>query len=205
MLVESRVRAGGRWCGGGGVLNLGEGGMLLERNSDLEVAKTVRFELCGADFRYTGHATVTHRDDGSIGLQFVTWDGDSMNRSVRALVAARLRGQQLPAQHAGNLAGAHAHARDAREDQRAAVSRLSAVIDGTPGATTRRHHILNAAKHGILIDGLIRPGVPVRNAARAANGDAPSRSSRAIGVHLEPLLVPNRSRKPLLRQDSTSP
>ena len=196
---SASLRPSGRWCGGDRVLNLGEGGMLVESPSELKVAETVGFELWGPDFRYPGLAAVAHREHGSIGLQFVTWGRDCVNQSVRALVAARLRGQHLQAQHAGKTGA------DAREYRRAVVSGLPAVIDGSPAATGRRHRVLTVAEHWMLIDRLVRLGVPVRNASRAANGKALSGPSRAVARHVEHPLVPNRWRKAVLPQDPTSP
>ena len=69
-----------RRCGDvGRVLNLCEGGMLLESSSDLDVAETVGFELVGPGFRYAGLAAVAHRHDGAIGLRFL-----ELGRSRRA-------------------------------------------------------------------------------------------------------------------------
>lgn len=46
---------------------------------------------------------------------------------------------------------------DARKHQRAAVNGLSAIIEGSPGATARRHPVLNVSEQGMLIDGLVEP------------------------------------------------
>jgi hypothetical protein len=50
----------------------------------------------------------------------------------------------------------------AREHQRAAVSGLSAVIEGSPGATARRHRLLNVCERGMLIEGVaLRVGAQI--------------------------------------------
>ncbi len=84
-------------------------------------------------------------------MRFVTWEGGRVDGSVRALAGSRLRGQRLRAPYAGKLVGA----RDAREHPRAAVSGLSVVIEGSPGAGY--HRVLNIGEWGMLIDGLSRP------------------------------------------------
>lgn len=196
--LSASLRCDEHWCGGGGVLNLSEGGMLVESGvlvesgSELEVAQMVGFELWGADFRYAGLAAVAHRERGSIGLRFVTWEGDRVDGSVRALVAARLRGQHLRAQNAGKLAGARAQACDAREHQRADVSGLWAVIDGLPGATAERHGVLNVGEWGMLINGLVRPvGARIsfvlvgRGIDHAGSGRVAHRRGRSAGVAVD--------------------
>ncbi len=190
--LSASLRSDGRCCGVGRVLNLCEGGMLVESSSELEVAQTVGFELAGPDFRYAGLAVVAHRENGSIGLRFVTWEGGSVDRSVRALVAARLRGQQLGSHDAGNLVMRGATAWDAREHQRAAVSGLSAVIEGWPGATARRHRVLNVGERGMLIDGLARRvGAQIsfvlagRGVNHAGSGHVAHRTDRTAGVAVD--------------------
>ena len=92
--LSASLRLGGRSLGVGSVLNLCEGGMLVEISSDLEVAEIVGFELVGPRFRSVGLAAVAHRQDEAIGLCFDTWEGP-VDRSIRDLVAARLRRGQL--------------------------------------------------------------------------------------------------------------
>ena len=91
------LRSSGRSLGVGSILNLCEGGMLVEINSDLEAAEVVDFELVGPRFRCVGLAAVAHRCDDAIGLCFDTWEGP-VDRSIRELVAARLRRRQ-PGSH----------------------------------------------------------------------------------------------------------
>ncbi|MGO9901535.1 MAG: hypothetical protein ACLP0J_18050 [Solirubrobacteraceae bacterium] len=89
------LRSNERSGGVGRVLNLCYGGMLVEGSSEgLEVAETIGFELIGPDFRYAGLAAVAHREHEAIGLRFVTTRGP-VDRSVRALAAARLSRGQL--------------------------------------------------------------------------------------------------------------
>ena len=152
--LSARLRSDGRPGGAGRVLNLGEGGMLVESPSDLQVGETVGLELRGPDFRSAGHGAV--RADGSIGLRFVTWDSP-IERPLHALVAARLRGQQLGSHRAGSLLTGRLMAWDAREHERAAVGGLSVLIETSPAATTRRHRVLNVDEHGMLITGLALP------------------------------------------------
>ena len=128
--------------------------MLLESSSDLEVAETVVIELVGPGFRYAGLAAVAHRQEGAIGLRFVSWDGP-VERPVGPLVATRLRGQRLGSQDPGKLGIMPPKMSDSRGGHdRTAVSGLSAVIEASPGAITRRHQVLNVSEQGMLIDGL---------------------------------------------------
>ena len=128
--------------------------MLLESSSDLEVAETVGFELVGPGFRYSGLAAVAHRRDGAIGLRFLRWDGP-VDRPVRALVAVRdCAGQQLGLHDPGKVSIRSPTMSDSRGHDRAAVSGLSALIEASPGALTRRHQVLNVSEQGMLIDGL---------------------------------------------------
>ncbi len=143
-----------RRCGDvGRVLNLYDGGMLLESSSDLDVAQTVGFELVGPGFRYAGLASVVHRQDGAIGLRFLGRDGP-VERPVGALVAARLRGQQLGSHDPGKAGITPPTMSDSRGHHRATVSGLSALIEASPGAVARRHQVLNVSEQGMLIDGL---------------------------------------------------
>lgn len=89
--------------GVGSVLDLGEGGMLVELSSDLEVGEIVGFELAGPRFRSVGLAAVAHRGEKAIGLRFDTWEG-SVDCSICALVAARLRRGQLGSPDSGEAA-----------------------------------------------------------------------------------------------------
>jgi hypothetical protein len=184
------LRLEGRWCGGGRVLNLCAGGLLLESSSELDVAQTVGFELCGPNFRYVGVAAVAHREVGSVGLRFVTWEGDRVEGAVRALVAARLR--TAAASPGCRQAGRGVHAREAREHQRAAVSGLSAVIEGSPVAPAGRYRVLDVGEHGILIDGLRRPvGARIsfvlagRGIDHAGSGRVAHRRGRSAGVAVD--------------------
>jgi hypothetical protein len=151
--LSARVRSNGRSCAVGRVLNLCEGGMLLTTSSGLEVVETVSFELCGPDFCYAGVAKVAHQENRAMGLRFLSWDGP-VERPVCALVAARLRGQQLESHHADTCGMGRATVRDFREHDRAALSGLSAVIEQSPGGITTRHQVLNVSEHGLGIDGL---------------------------------------------------
>ncbi|MGO9898558.1 MAG: hypothetical protein ACLP0J_02435 [Solirubrobacteraceae bacterium] len=92
--LSASLRSSGRSLGVGSVLNLCEGGMLVEISSDLEVAEIVGFELAGPRFGSVGLATVAHREDEAIGLRFETWEGP-VERSICDLVAARLHREQL--------------------------------------------------------------------------------------------------------------
>ncbi len=92
--LSASLRSSGRSLGVGSVLDLGAGGMLVELSSDLEVGEIVGFELVGPRFRSVGLAAVAHREEKAIGLRFDTWEG-SVDRSICALVAERLRRGQL--------------------------------------------------------------------------------------------------------------
>jgi hypothetical protein len=92
--LSASLRSSGRSLGVGSVLNLCEGGMLVEISSNLEVAEIVAFELAGPRFGSVGLATVAHREHEAIGLRFETWEGP-VDRSICDLVAARLRRGQL--------------------------------------------------------------------------------------------------------------
>ncbi len=87
--LSASLRSNGRVLGVGRVLNLSEGGMLLESDSDLAVGEITGFELAGSGFRYVGFAAVARRAEGAIGLRFVVWKGPA-DSSLGALVAARL-------------------------------------------------------------------------------------------------------------------
>ncbi len=82
----------------GPVVNLSAGGMLITTSSDLQVAETASFELSGPDFHFAGLAEVVHRDGRAMGLHFVSWQGP-VERCIRAMVAARLREQQIDSHH----------------------------------------------------------------------------------------------------------
>jgi hypothetical protein len=77
----------------GRVINLSEGGMLVATARGDEVGELADFELLGPTFRYAGRARLAHREEGALGLRFLSWDGPA-TRSLRALVDARLRAQQ---------------------------------------------------------------------------------------------------------------
>ena len=157
--LAGRLCSDGRCGEFGRVLNLCERGMLLESSSDL--AEAVGFELVGPGFRYAGVAAVVHRQDGAVGLRFLSWDGP-VERPVGALVAARLRGM-LPGLHdRGTLGVRPPKMWDFGGDDRVAVSGLSAVIEASPGAATRRHQVLNVSEQGMLIDGLALAPVGAR-------------------------------------------
>ncbi len=104
--LSASLRSKGRCLGVCRVLNLCEGGMLVDISCDLEIGEISSFGLAGPDFRYVGLAAVAHRAAGAIGLRFVTWEGP-VDRSLRALVAARLSsGQRAAGSHApGKLSG----------------------------------------------------------------------------------------------------
>ncbi len=140
----------------GRVLNLCEGGMLVEGSSDLDVGEIAGFDLTGPGLRYVGFAAVAHRTAASIGLRFVTWEGP-VNRSIRALVAARLSSRQPGRQAAGKLPAALPTLWNAREYDRGAPSGLSIVSEASPRAAASRHQVLNVGEHGMLIDGLRLP------------------------------------------------
>jgi PilZ domain len=87
--LSARLRPAGRSCVNGRVLNLSEGGMLVD-TSDLDLGGTTHFELAGPDFRFAGVAKVAHRTDEATGLRFLRWQGPA-NRPLHALISARLR------------------------------------------------------------------------------------------------------------------
>ena len=127
--------------------------MLLESSRNRDVAETVGFELVGPGFRYAGLAAVAHRHDGAIGLRFLRWDGP-VQRPVRVLVAARLRGGQVGSQDPGKVGITPPTMWHSRGHDRATVSGLCALIEGSPRAIARRHRVLNVSEQGMLIDGL---------------------------------------------------
>ena len=96
--LSASLQSNGRSCVVARVLNLCEGGMLVTTSSDLKVAETTSVELSGPGFHYAGLVKVAHREDGAMGLRFLSWQGP-VDRPIRALVAARLRGQQLGSHH----------------------------------------------------------------------------------------------------------
>lgn len=151
--LSASLRSKKRPCMIGRVLNLGEDGMLVAINTDLEVGEIAGVELSGPGFCYAGIAEVAHREDGAMGLRFVSWQGP-VDRLVHALVSGRLSGQPVGSHHAGELGIGRATVWDSREHGRAALSGLSAVIEESPGGTTRRHPVLNVSEQGIQIDGL---------------------------------------------------
>jgi hypothetical protein len=154
-LCASLRSTGRRWVDSR-VLNLSYRGMLVASSSDLEVADHASFELAGPDFCYSGLAEVAHRADAAIGLRFVRWEGPA-DRSVCALVDARLRGAQLGSHHADEVGNGHPAGWHSREYERAAIIGLSAVITQSPGVATSRHQLLNVSEQGMLIIGLALP------------------------------------------------
>ncbi|MGA2012536.1 MAG: PilZ domain-containing protein [Solirubrobacteraceae bacterium] len=98
--LSASVRPRGRKCIDAPVENLSEGGMLIfAGRRRMQPAEISRFELAGPHFRYAGRAQVTHQEDGMVGLRFLSWEG-SVNRSLRALVNARLLREHLAAHRA---------------------------------------------------------------------------------------------------------
>ncbi len=175
----------------GRVLNLCEDGMLVEGSSDLEVGEIAGFDFAGPGFRYVGFAAVAHRTAGSIGLRFVTWTGP-VDRSIRALVAARLSSGQPGRQAADRLPAALPTLWNARECDRGAPSGLSIVSDASPRAAASRHRVLNVGEHGILIDGLRLPvGAQIsfvlagRDISRAGFGRVAYRTDTTAGVAVD--------------------
>ncbi len=153
--LSATLRIDGRSCAIGRVLNLAEGGMLINTDSDLQVTATARVELSGRDFRYAGVAEVVHRDDRTMGLRFVSWQGPA-ERCIRALVTARLSGRRFESHHPEPLAS-RPTAWSSRAYDRAAISGLTAIIDESPDATTTCHQVLNVSQQGMLIDDLMLP------------------------------------------------
>ncbi|MGO9972218.1 MAG: EAL and HDOD domain-containing protein [Solirubrobacteraceae bacterium] len=111
--LSASLRSGGRCLGVGSVLNVCEGGMLVELSSDLEVGEIVGFELVGPRFRCVGFAALVHREDEAIGLRFDTWEGP-VDHSIRELVAVRLRRGQLGSQDPGEAANGLPTVRNSR-------------------------------------------------------------------------------------------
>jgi hypothetical protein len=118
--LSATMRAAGRRCVVGRVLNLSERGMLVA-SSGFEVDEATGFELAGPGFRFAGVAKVTHRSDRAMGLRILSWQGQA-NRPICALIAARPR-KQLESLNAGR--------RDAR------VLRRLVVFVGTQRAVER--------------------------------------------------------------------
>jgi hypothetical protein len=137
----------------GRVVNLSGGGMLVAISSDLDLGKFAHFELSGPAFCYAGRAEVAHREDRAMGLRFVSWEGP-VGRSVHALVAARLRRQQVGLHHAATIGIGPGAVWNSRTQDRVALTGLSAVIEPSQEGTIRRHPVLNVSEHGMLIDGL---------------------------------------------------
>ena len=150
--LSARLRSNGHSCVVGRVLNLRESGMFVITSSDLEVTETARFELSGHDFCYAGLAKVARQEDRAMGLRFLSWQGP-VDRPVRTLVAARLRGRQLESHHADTWGVRRATVSDSRGHDRAVSTWLSAVIEQSPGGMSR-HQVLNVSEHGLGIDGL---------------------------------------------------
>ncbi|MGO9956593.1 MAG: hypothetical protein ACLP50_11515 [Solirubrobacteraceae bacterium] len=129
--LSASLRSGGRFLGVGSVLNLCEGGMLVELGSDLEVAEIVGFELVGPRFRCVGVAAVAHRGDEAVGLCFDTWEGP-VDRSIRELVAARLRRRRPGSHDPGEAATGLPTARSSRK------SAVRKPVYFAPGDTDQR-------------------------------------------------------------------
>jgi hypothetical protein len=70
------------------VHDLGAGGMGVAEFPPLDPAETVRFELWGSDFAWSGTARVRHVAPEAAGLEFVSWDGP-VHRPLQRLVAQR--------------------------------------------------------------------------------------------------------------------
>lgn len=137
----------------GPVLNLSGGGMLVAISSDLDIGKFARFELSAPAFCYAGRAEVAHREDRAMGLRFVSWEGP-VGRSVHALVAARLRRQEVGLHHAGAIGIGPGVVWNSRTQDRVALTGLSALIEPSQEGSIRRHAVLNVSEHGMLIDDL---------------------------------------------------
>jgi hypothetical protein len=154
--LSARLRSRRRSCEVGRVLNVGGGGMLIDAGNDLDNGETAWLELSGPDFRYAAVAEVVHHSHGATGLRFVSWQGPA-DRCVRALVAARLRGQQFKSQHPEALAVGCATVWNSRQHDRAAVGGLSVAVELSAGDASRCYPVLNVSEQGMLIDGLTRP------------------------------------------------
>jgi hypothetical protein len=190
--LTATLRSNGQSCGVGRVLNLCEGGMLVESSSDLEVGEISGFELAGPGFRYVGFAAVAHRAAGAIGLRFLTWEGP-VDHALGALIAARLSSGQ-PGSHApGKLPAGLPTVWHSRKYDRGAIGGLSMLIEASPQAATSRYQVLNVGEQGMLIEGL---GLPVgaqvsfvlagRGINHAGSGRVAYRTETTAGVAVDP-------------------
>jgi hypothetical protein len=91
--LSARMRFPGRPSGTRAVVNLSEGGMLID-GAEFKIGELAGFELSGPDFRSSGLAEVAHRTHGRTGLKFVRWEGPD-GEQVRGLIAERVHRQQL--------------------------------------------------------------------------------------------------------------
>ena len=126
--LSATVRLRGRSCLNARIVNLSAGGMLVVARGAYPVAAIASVELDGPDFRYAGRAQVARRGDGALGMRFLSWDGLA-ERSVRSLVAARLRCQELASQPAG-VGAPHATISPSPQRDAAAIAGTSAVHEG---------------------------------------------------------------------------
>jgi hypothetical protein len=155
--LSASLRSSGRRWMDGRVLNLSEGGMLIESSGgDLDVATTASFELVGPSFCYDGVVEIAHRAAGAIGLSFVSWAG-ATDRSVRALVDARLSRSQLRSDDPDELAIGRQADRDCQEYGGVPVGGLSAVIEWSPVGSASRHQVLNVSEQEVLVECLALP------------------------------------------------
>ena len=127
--LSATVRLRGRSCLNARIVNLSASGMLVAARGAYPVAAIASVELDGPDFRYAGRAQVARRGDGVLGMRFLSWDGLA-ERSVRSLVAARLRCQELASQPAG-VDAPHATISPSHHRDAAAIAGTSAVHEGS--------------------------------------------------------------------------
>jgi hypothetical protein len=97
----------------GRVLNLSEGGMLVD-GAEFEVGEVTGFELDGPNFRHTGVAEVAHVNNETTGLRFLCWHRQA-DRTVDALIQSRSRKQ-------------HAATADPRAHDYPAIRRVAVFI-----------------------------------------------------------------------------
>jgi hypothetical protein len=176
----------------GRVLNLCEGGMLVQCSSNLEVGQISGFELAGPGFRYVGFAAVAHRADAALGLRFVTWEGP-IDAALRSLVTTRLHREHLGSHTLGSAAARLPTLRDSQTYDHGALSGLSMLIEQPPDGVTSRYQVLNVRERGILIDGLGLPlGAQIsfvlagRDINHAESGRVAYRTDTATGVAVDP-------------------
>jgi hypothetical protein len=150
------LRSGGRRWMDGRVLNLSEGGMLIAGSRDLDVAGTANFELVGPGFCYDGVVEIVHRAAGAVGLRFLSWAG-ATDRSVRALVSARLGAAQLGSHDPDELAVGCGADEDSDGYEGVALPGLSAVIEWSPAACASRHEVLHLSERELLVECLALP------------------------------------------------